>query len=283
MPILLLLLFITHAYQETPRVELITHGATATFQDGILALQGSGGWVGSRQMFVDFEMTLDFRAHSEETDAGIIVRGFDSPVRIPSTGFRISLPTREVPPSSLIAGEKLNVDSVKKGALRLRPRDRWQALRIAATGRWISVFVNGEFAAAFEAAAHTGFIMFDCLTGGVQLRDINIQPRDVPFPDGIMGEKALKKAGGTMPTVVREVRPEYTSEAMRNRIEGVVVVHAVVLPDGTVGATKVTRPLPFGLTANAVKAVVGWTFTPARLNGEAVPLVVEIKLTFKLK
>jgi len=49
--------------------------------------------------------------------------------------------------------------------------------------------------------------------------------------------------GVSLPTVVREARPQYTKEAMDARIQGTVGLEAVVLPDGKVGDVKVTRSL----------------------------------------
>jgi outer membrane biosynthesis protein TonB len=49
--------------------------------------------------------------------------------------------------------------------------------------------------------------------------------------------------GVTMPTVVREVKPEYTPEAQRARIEGRVLMGVVVLVDGAVDNVVVERSL----------------------------------------
>jgi hypothetical protein len=58
-----------------------------------------------------------------------------------------------------------------------------------------------------------------------------------------MGQGELGNVGGginsggaefVMPTVVRSVKPQYTAEAMRARVQGAVVVRAIVQADGTV-------------------------------------------------
>ena len=55
--------------------------------------------------------------------------------------------------------------------------------------------------------------------------------------------------GVLMPTVLNEVKPSYTADAMRQKIQGVVMVEAVVMPDGGVGQVTVVRSLDptFGL------------------------------------
>jgi protein TonB len=87
------------------------------------------------------------------------------------------------------------------------------------------------------------------------------------------------------PSVIREVRPQYTAEAMRARIQGTVLVRAVVQPDGTVRDVQVLRSLDptFGLDQTAVRAAAQWLFRPAMMAGQPVPLAVTIELVFNLR
>jgi len=91
--------------------------------------------------------------------------------------------------------------------------------------------------------------------------------------------------GVMMPTVIAEVKPSYTADAMRQKIQGIVMVEAVVMPDGGVGQVQVVRSLDptFGLDQEAVKAVRRWRFRPGTRFGQPVPVLVEIELTFTLR
>jgi periplasmic protein TonB len=91
--------------------------------------------------------------------------------------------------------------------------------------------------------------------------------------------------GVIAPTVVREVKPTYTAEAMRAKVQGIVWVECVVLPDGTVGRAEVVRSLDstFGLDQEAVKAARQWRFRPGTRFGEPVPVQVIIELGFTLR
>jgi periplasmic protein TonB len=92
-------------------------------------------------------------------------------------------------------------------------------------------------------------------------------------------------SGVEIPRVIREVKPNYTADAMRAKIQGVVELEAVVLPDGTVGEVNVTRSLDrtFGLDEEARKAVRQWRFVPGTRLGQPVPVLVTIELTFTLR
>ncbi len=85
--------------------------------------------------------------------------------------------------------------------------------------------------------------------------------------------------------MIREVKPQYTAEAMRAKIQGVVLLEAVVQTDGTVGDVRVIRSLDpvFGLDQEALKAARQWRFVPGRRQGQPVPVLVSIELTFTLR
>ena len=91
--------------------------------------------------------------------------------------------------------------------------------------------------------------------------------------------------GVTSPVLIKEVKPAYTSEAMRARIQGTVTARVVVLPDGSVAAARIVRSLDpvFGLDREALRAVNLWRFKPGTRGGRPVPVSVDIELTFTLR
>lgn len=107
-----------------------------------------------------------------------------------------------------------------------------------------------------------------------------------PGSNGGTGGGPYSAGNGVVPPrLTREIRPGYTSEAMRARIQGLVALQAVVLPDGSVGSARVVRSLDstFGLDEEAVKTIKMWRFIPGTLAGRAVPVLIEIELTFTLR
>jgi periplasmic protein TonB len=93
--------------------------------------------------------------------------------------------------------------------------------------------------------------------------------------------------GVTSPQLIKEVKPNYTGDAMRAKLQGVVEMEAVVLADGTVdpGRIKITRSLDstFGLDQQAIIAVKQWRFRPGTYKGQPVPVLVNVELTFTLR
>jgi TonB family protein len=87
------------------------------------------------------------------------------------------------------------------------------------------------------------------------------------------------------PRLVREVKPQYTAEAMRAKVQGSVVLECVVLADGGVGQCDVVKSLDsaFGLDQEAIKAARQWRFQPGTRFGQPVAVLVTIQLDFTLR
>ena len=93
--------------------------------------------------------------------------------------------------------------------------------------------------------------------------------------------------GVSSPRPVKKVSAQYTEEARRAKIEGVVVLNAVVLSDGSVGDVSVERSLDteLGLDQAAVAAAKQWTFEPGIRASDKKPVAVRvtIEMAFHLK
>jgi periplasmic protein TonB len=107
-----------------------------------------------------------------------------------------------------------------------------------------------------------------------------------PGSGGGTGGGAYRPGNGvTMPRLVREVKPNYTSDAMRAKIQGDVLLECVVNTNGDVTDVKILRSLDptFGLDQEAIKAAKQWRFSPGTRLGEPVAVLVSIELTFTLR
>jgi TonB family protein len=107
-----------------------------------------------------------------------------------------------------------------------------------------------------------------------------------PGYGGGFGGGAYRPGNGvTSPQLIREVKPTYTADAMRAKIQGVVWLEAVVMENGSVGQVRVTRSLDptFGLDQEAEKTVKKWLFRPGTRLGQPVPVLIEIEMSFTLR
>jgi TonB family protein len=107
-----------------------------------------------------------------------------------------------------------------------------------------------------------------------------------PGTGGGFGGGAFREGNGvSSPVLIRDAKPNYTGEAMRARIQGMVVMDAVVMPDGSVGAVRITKSLDstFGLDQEAIATVRKWRFRPGTLRGEPVPVLIVVEMSFTLR
>ncbi|RPI53384.1 MAG: energy transducer TonB [Acidobacteria bacterium] len=105
-----------------------------------------------------------------------------------------------------------------------------------------------------------------------------------PGTGGGFGDGAYRPGSGVVvPTLLKQVAPVYTPDAMERRIQGTVVLEVVVGRDGIPTAIRVARSLDaYGLDAEAIRAARQWRFTPGRLGDTPVEVVVNIVLDFRI-
>jgi protein TonB len=102
---------------------------------------------------------------------------------------------------------------------------------------------------------------------------------------GGFGGGAYRLGSGVVPpTLVKQTRPRYTAEAMRQRLQGTVTLEVVVSREGIPVAIRVARSLdPGGLDEEAVAAAREWRFTPGRIGNTPVDVLVTILLDFNIR
>jgi len=94
------------------------------------------------------------------------------------------------------------------------------------------------------------------------------------------------RPGGTVmpPRVLTQVKPRYTDYALARKIQGTVILQAVVKIDGHPGSIVVVHSLdPGGLDDAAVAAAREWRFEPGRLAGTPVEVLVTLMLDFRIQ
>ena len=84
------------------------------------------------------------------------------------------------------------------------------------------------------------------------------------------------------PAKIKDARPVYPEFAMRARVAGMVVLEATIDARGKVVDVRVLRSAPL-LDQAAIDAVRQWEFTPTRLNGTAVPVLLTVTVNFTLR
>src|SRR5262249_30640810 len=74
----------------------------------------------------------------------------------------------------------------------------------------------------------------------------------------------------------------YPPIAQSARVQGVVIIEAVIGPNGMIQEAKVLRSIPL-LDQAALDAVKQWQYTPTLLNGQPVPVIMTVTVNFTLQ
>jgi periplasmic protein TonB len=119
------------------------------------------------------------------------------------------------------------------------------------------------------------------LPGAIDGAGLPAQP-EAPPPAPQPTAPSRITSGLEPPAKLKDVAPVYPDIAQRARISGVVILEATIGADGRVTGVRVLRSVPL-LDHAAVDAVRQWVFTPTRLNGVAVPVVMTVTVNFTLR
>jgi TonB family protein len=104
-----------------------------------------------------------------------------------------------------------------------------------------------------------------------------------PGHGGGYGGGAYRVGGGvSAPKALYAPDPEYSEEARKAKYQGTVVLWLVVDASGRPQQIRVQRSLGMGLDEKAIEAVKLWKFDPARKDGQAVPVMINVEVNFRL-
>jgi len=102
------------------------------------------------------------------------------------------------------------------------------------------------------------------------------------FALGLMPWSVFGAEGMEPPVPVRTVAPKFPEEMRRNGSAGLVTVSCLIDEKGNVTEPKVVKSTNDAFSEPAVEALKKWKFKPAKKNGEAVAIRVNIPVQFNV-
>jgi protein TonB len=119
--------------------------------------------------------------------------------------------------------------------------------------------------------------------GGGSVDGIGVTENIPPAPPVAAPQEPQRLHQGIQaPRKIVDVAPRYPALARESHVEGVVILDVIIDETGVVRSTRVLKSVSF-LDRAAVDAVQQWQFTPARLNGMAIPIVMTVTVAFRLQ
>lgn len=88
--------------------------------------------------------------------------------------------------------------------------------------------------------------------------------------------------GVSPPHVIHDPDPEYSVEARKEGVEGMVIISLIVNKFGQPTDVKIVSPVGYGLDEKAMESVKTWKFEPARRGTEPVAVYATVEVAFHL-
>ena len=186
-------------------------------------------------------------------------------------------------------------------AFRCEPPDRRMLLDLESQSRKEGVTIavdaadRGQFGPRLEDRL---LVRSVCATGVLRAKEkerfllaiehpeqMRVQHEPSPMPP-VLEPTAVRACdeGVEAPKRISSVAPRYPASAMGNRFEGTVLLDAVVRLDGSVGEVALVQSSGSReLDVEAARSFRQWTYTPGRMSGRPVPVVISVQINFEMK
>lgn len=169
-----------------------TDAGNFSVQDGVLRVEGPGGWLRSEETYSDFDLRVEFRFLTDDADSGVFVRADDTASTFargwPSGSYQIQ--TRDISTNRterpLLLGDVYRhgmpdgeTDYNADAAFAAAPETgAWQQFEISVTGDSLAVELNGTpITRARDIANPSGYIGIQGETDTVEFRAIEIREK----------------------------------------------------------------------------------------------------------
>jgi protein TonB len=134
------------------------------------------------------------------------------------------------------------------------------------------------------AADSLGSLLRDVISPTTELvtpSDPGLPPPPPPAPPIVKAEPIRQGGIVQAANLIYQVKPIYPPLARSARLQGVVVMEAVISSEGLIESLRVISGHPL-LNQAALDAVRQWKYRPTMLNGEAVEVITTVTVTFTL-
>jgi protein TonB len=116
---------------------------------------------------------------------------------------------------------------------------------------------------------------------GMQIMSLLATPPKPPVPPLPVTRRIQVSGGVSQGFLIQQVRPAYPALAIAARVQGPVILNALISRGGTIENLRVVSGHPM-LAQAAIEAVRQWRYRPYLLNGEPVEVETQITVNFTL-
>jgi TonB family protein len=262
-------------------------GTRFTQTDHGIEMWGGRGLLRTNRFYADFVLRFQFQLVEPDTEAVVFVRSmFANAAESPAVGYRVHLSGRAKGSRRLgrVSGWRQRYSTEPTAAVSepLAPGD-WHDCELRVVGSALTVRIDEmETTRAANLEQLVGYVGFKGERGRILIRRVQIEA--LPASSRSSPQIPFQLTDDLeAPTVIKDMRPAYSLETMRDRVQGTVVMRIVIRDDGTVGDVDVIKPLHPDLDQSAVAAARHWLFRPATKGGQPVAVFVTLEMNFRIQ
>jgi TonB family protein len=86
--------------------------------------------------------------------------------------------------------------------------------------------------------------------------------------------------GVSAPRLVKEVKPQYTADALRRGVSGAILLRCVIDLDGVPTRLEIVKALDGELDRASLETLKQWRFEPGQKDGKAVLVQIDVTIAF---
>jgi len=114
----------------------------------------------------------------------------------------------------------------------------------------------------------------------LQFAELNEEAGNREVPLTSLRTDPLTDLAGPVP--LRKVDPKYPPALVSARVQGDVILYAIIRKDGSVDSIQVVKGIEPRLDQNAMEALARWKFRPAERRGDPVELEAVVTIPFRV-
>ncbi|MCI0617767.1 energy transducer TonB, partial [bacterium] len=96
-------------------------------------------------------------------------------------------------------------------------------------------------------------------------------------------EKEFRTLGVELPVLIRRIQPDYPKLALAARIQGTVVLRALISRTGDVQNVTILKTAHPLLNQSAIEAVSQWQYKPATLGSKPIAVFFQVTVVFTIR
>lgn len=159
------------------------------------------------------------------------------------------------------------------------PNDPKAAENETEIGRFVTDIIGGAWSADLGVSEKIGKLS-EAVAGEIAALRAALLKGEEAAPAPSTGPVRLREAEAPKP--IKRVDPVYPAVAQNARVEGIVILDAVIDVLGNVKDVTVIRSIPL-LDQAAIDAVKQWKYEPPLVDGKATKVVMTVTVSFTLK